>query len=63
MSHECPKVGCMLTVPDHQLMCRTHWFMVPKALRSRVWETYKTAPLSDEHRDAMRDAIRSVNSK
>ncbi len=38
--HECPAKGCSRRIPDHLLMCRNHWFMVPRMMRSAVWAAY-----------------------
>lgn len=40
--HECHAVGCNVEVPPAMLMCRRHWYMVPKPLRDRVWATYRS---------------------
>ena len=29
-THTCAALGCGLEVPRNMLMCRRHWFMVPK---------------------------------
>jgi hypothetical protein len=39
-AHTCHAEGCDVRVPPRMLMCRAHWFMVPKTLRGRVWATY-----------------------
>ena len=38
--HHCHARNCLRQVPRKMLMCRRHWFMVPKALRNAVWATY-----------------------
>ena len=40
MSHECHAIGCHQDVPPRMFMCKTHWFMLPKALRDAVWCEY-----------------------
>lgn len=30
------------------LMCKKHWYMVPRALRDRVWETYRPGQERDK---------------
>jgi hypothetical protein len=37
----CPVAGCTKGRGDRQLMCKSHWYMVPKELRDRVWATAK----------------------
>lgn len=39
--HTCHAIACDKSVPPEMLMCRRHWFTVPKALRDRVWATYR----------------------
>jgi hypothetical protein len=41
MTHACAARGCELHVAREMLMCRRHWFMVPKRLRDRVWAAYR----------------------
>lgn len=38
---KCSARECELAVKPGMLMCRRHWFMVPKLLRDTVWETYR----------------------
>jgi hypothetical protein len=50
------------------LMCRRHWFLVPKALRDRVWATYRAGQErskdpSREYLEAADAAIRAVAVK
>lgn len=39
--HTCHIPTCALEVPPKMLMCRRHWFMVPKGLRAAVWAHYQ----------------------
>ena len=39
--HTCHARGCKAAVPPRMLMCRRHWYMVPRELRARVWATYR----------------------
>lgn len=41
MKHQCHAVGCTRVVHPRLLMCRDHWFMVPKAIRDRIWTLYR----------------------
>jgi hypothetical protein len=47
MSHHCHATACHISVPPEMLMCRRHWFMVPKTLRARVWATYREGQCDD----------------
>lgn len=40
-THECPVDGCEIQVEHEHLMCRKHWFMVPKPLRDQVWRAWQ----------------------
>ncbi len=41
VSHLCPAGACPVTLPDHLLMCRPHWYMVPGHLRTAVYGAYR----------------------
>lgn len=60
--HTCPAAGCTVSVQSDMLMCRKHWFMVPKVLRSRVWRAWDNGngAWSQEHRAACAAAIDAV---
>lgn len=65
MPHTCHAIGCDVPVPPRMLMCRRHWFMVPKALRDAVWDAYVVGQEvrkdpSDEWLDAAEAAIHAV---
>lgn len=56
----CPVPGCLrLRRPGH-VMCRHHWYMVPKSVRDQVWREYRAATGSAEHLQAIRIAIGAV---
>jgi hypothetical protein len=42
MAHICPlrPQGCKVQLPDHLLMCKRHWYMVPRDLRYAVTDAY-----------------------
>jgi hypothetical protein len=66
--HVCHALKCSVPVPPSMLMCRKHWFMVPKNLRDDVWRTYRkgqeiTKDPSGEYLDAMKAAIEAVSGK
>lgn len=39
--HECHWPGCGQQVPPAMWGCRPHWYALPKALRDRIWRTYR----------------------
>ena len=66
MTHTCHARNCETSIPRTKLMCRMHWFMVPKRLREMVWREYRAGqcdlqpPPSDEWHKAANAAIASV---
>lgn len=40
-SHTCHWPGCDKQVPPAMWGCKGHWFALPKALRDRIWATYR----------------------
>lgn len=67
--HTCHARRCTVAVPPTMLMCRKHWFMVPPAIRSRVWRHYRdgqcnlSPPPSEEWHKAADEAIAAVAAK
>lgn len=52
--HNCAAKGCSEEIPDHLLMCRSHWFSVPKPIRDEIWEAYrKEGVLSESYVNAV----------
>lgn len=39
--HTCHWPGCKSQVPPAVWGCKKHWFMLPKYLRDRIWQTYE----------------------
>jgi hypothetical protein len=58
----CPIARCGREIDPSRLMCRYHWYTVPKELRDRVWATWRSGhgAFSREHQDAVRQAISAV---
>lgn len=57
---KCPILGCMNKIGERQVMCKTHWFKVPKHLRDAVWNEYRLDRGGEEHRAVLFQAIRHV---
>jgi len=59
---ECAAPRCHGQIDPSRLMCRTHWYTVPKELRDRVWATWRSGngAYSKEHQDAVRMAVAAV---
>jgi len=51
--------SCNEEIDTSRLMCRHHWYRVPKQLRDHVWATWRSGrgTLSTEHQRAVRLAI------
>ena len=60
----CPIPGCGYQIDPSRLMCRRHWYTVPKELRDRVWATWRSGhgAYSREHQEAVRGAIGAVRA-
>lgn len=39
--HTCHWPGCSTAVPPRMWGCQPHWYRLPKALRDRIWQTYR----------------------
>ncbi len=65
MNHLCPGPDCKRQVGSDMLMCRTHWYQVPRALRNRVWAAWRNGEGagSPEHFKAIDAAIKSVGGE
>jgi hypothetical protein len=65
VSHECPAMGCTRAVSLSMLMCRPHWYMVPKPLRDAVWAAWADGQGAGTpaHRAAILAAIGAVDRK
>ena len=55
----CPVPGCHAQIDPSRLMCRNHWYLVPKQIRDRVWATWRSGQgaFSTEHLETVRMAI------
>lgn len=38
----CDAPGCDVVIPRGRLMCRSHWFQVPRQLREAINETWRS---------------------
>jgi hypothetical protein len=58
-AYRCPVSGCREQVDPSRLMCRGHWYQLPRQLRDLVWATWRSGEgaLSPEHLEAVRLAI------
>lgn len=47
--HRCHAKGCRIPTPPEYLFCEPHWRKVPRALRDRVWGTYREGQCDDRN--------------
>jgi len=61
----CPIPGCDEEIDPSRLMCRHHWYAVPRPLRNQVWATWRSGQgaLSREHADAVRTAMAACQER
>lgn len=58
---ECAAPACSIRISSKFMMCRQHWFQVPKPIRDEVWRAFKEeGVLSDAYLDAYEAAVASV---
>lgn len=61
---ECPVDGCEICHPRNLLMCRSHWYSVPKHLREALWDAFRHhGVISEEYLDARRAAIDAATQR
>jgi hypothetical protein len=60
-THKCAAPDCNLDVPPAMLMCKDHWFRVPRSIRNRVWAAYRSLD-TKAHREAVDLAIEYCNT-
>ena len=49
MKHECHWPSCSKEVPPSMWGCKKHWFKLPKAIRDRIWQTYRPGQEDDKN--------------
>jgi hypothetical protein len=61
----CQVPRCEEQIDPSRLMCRGHWYRVPKQLRDRVWATCQSGrgTSSIEHQSAVRLAIAATSER
>ena len=62
-AYRCPVSGCGEQVDPSRLMCRGHWYRLPRPLRDLVWATWRSGEgaLSSEHLEAVRLATSAAD--
>jgi hypothetical protein len=61
----CHVPHCNEQIDPSRLMCRRHWYRVPKQLRDQVWATWQSGrgTLSSEHQSAVRMAVSACRDR
>jgi hypothetical protein len=61
----CQVPSCSEQIDQSRLMCRHHWYRVPKPLRDQVWATWRSGrgTLSAEHQSAVRLAVATCRDR
>ena len=59
----CPITGCTATCRDDQVMCSTHWRLVPDPLQKTIWRLWHDGKPREGHMEAVLSAIAQVNEK
>lgn len=54
---QCPVPDCKAGRQSDHLMCKPHWFKVPKALRDEVWRLWAAEPMGRDYMAARQAAI------
>ena len=37
----CARPGCPRPTSERYVLCRAHWWLVPRPLRAKVWQAYR----------------------
>lgn len=57
----CPVVGCANGKTSVDLVCRKHWYEVPKELRERIFELWRSGADKAEHRRLCLEVVTRLN--
>lgn len=68
MKHLCHAEGCRVSVPPSMFMCKRHWFLLSRELRSKIWAAYVegqevTKNPSTEYLEAARAGVAYIKAK
>ncbi len=60
----CRIPGCRGPVGARRLMCRPHWYQVPKQLRDQIWAAWRSGAgvLSPAYRQAVGQGVAAVQA-
>ena len=49
LDHQCHATDCEIEISPRLLMCRRHWYMVPKPIRDQIWAEYRPGQENDKN--------------
>jgi len=60
----CRIPGCRAPVGRRRLMCRPHWYQVPKHLRDLIWAAWRSGAgvLDPAYRQAVAEALAAIQA-
>jgi len=62
--HQCRANGCRERIPLGRLMCRTHWFALPRPLQRAINVTWRNVRRDREaYEDNVREAVRLLDAQ
>lgn len=56
----CAALTCNATVKPGMLMCKPHWFQLPKQLRDGIWATWRARHIS-HYRELVAEAVTLID--
>lgn len=59
----CPAKHCSVVIGEDMAFCRSHWFMLPAELRSKIWRLFRAERGSMNHLQALSDARKLIEEK
>lgn len=60
---KCPSPNCNRYVDKDMVACRAHWAMLPAPMRNEIWRTYRSAPGTPAHLEAIAVALRYLRAR
>ena len=69
-THHCAALDCAAKIPRKMLMCKPHWYALPKPMRDAIWSNYQEGQeneggprLSASYVDNVRAAVAYLSEK
>lgn len=63
MDRKCPVHGCKNQKNDEWLVCRNHWWRVPKPIQKKLWDAYRdpSPGAKERHREIAFQILADLN--